>query len=190
LTRALDALYRERRELGVTKVENPARFKFVSTSGEVKTLLDIFESRKQLIVYNFMLYSGETEGCTDCSFFGDQIPRLEHLWSRDTTLAFLAPSETENIKEWSKKMGWTFPFYSSLHTFDEGVLAEGELVPWRAPAYVPKMSVFIRNEEEVYHSYSTANRGVEPVLVTYSLLDLTPRGRQDDGSHWKYHDKY
>ncbi|EPE32453.1 protein of unknown function DUF899, thioredoxin family protein [Glarea lozoyensis ATCC 20868] len=168
-------------------------YTFTTTTGPV-SLPYLFHGRKQLIIYHFMLGPDEVNerACVGCSFVADHIPRLGHLNSRDTTLVVVSRAPIERIMAFKTKMGWTFPWVSSLGsefnydfqaTLDEEVkkpvvfnyketTGKGER---------PGLSVFVRREEGVCHSYSTYARGLEGLMGTYALLDWTPGGRRDGG---------
>jgi len=64
---------------------------------------------------------------------------------------------------------------------------------------MPGLSVFLRDNDQIFHSYSTYLRGLDMFLTTYHLLDVTPLGRQEEAGNslaageasWvRYHDKY
>jgi len=189
-TRALATLSADRRKLPMVRIENPDRFLFGSTAGDI-TLLDLFAGRKQLILYHFMLDHNSKEGCAGCSFFADHIPDLRHLWSRDTSFVCVAPASVDKVEVFKKRMEWKFPFYSSEKTFN--AVEEGEVVTWKPGNGYFGISVFLREGNEVFHTYSTTDRGIETFLVTYHLLDVTPLGRQEVGNGigtFKLHDQY
>lgn len=170
-------------------VKDAPSFKFASTTGEL-SMLDLFAGRKQLILYHFMLAPEDKEGCGGCSFVMDHIPDLRHLESRDTSFACVALASIEKIEAFKERMGWQFPFYSSQNTFK--ATKEGE-VTWLPGNGYFGISVFMREEDEVFHTYSTTDRGVEIFLVTYHLLDMTPLGRQEVGNgmgNFRLHDQY
>jgi len=174
----------------MVRVTDAPSFKFGSTTGDL-TLLDLFAGRKQLILYHFMLGPNDKEGCIGCSFFVDHIADLRHLESRDTSFACVALSPVEKIEAFKERMGWKFPFYSSQDTFKS--VKEGEAVTWLPGNGYFGISVFLREGDEVFHTYSTTDRGLEIFLVTYHLLDMTPLGRQEAGngmSNFRLHDQY
>lgn len=189
-TRELSALAAARRELPMVRVNDAPSFKFGSTTGNL-TLLDLFAGRKQLILYHFMLGPDDKEGCVGCSLFADHIPDLSHLASANTSFACVATAPVEKIEAFKKRMGWKFPFHSSQDTFKN--VQEGEVVTWLPGNGYFGISVFLREGDEVFHTYSTTDRGVEIFLVTYHLLDMTPLGRQEVGrgmENFKLHDQY
>ena len=142
-------------------------------------------------MYHFMLASDDEEGCVGCSFFADHIPDLGHLASRDTSFACVAPAPVQKVEIFKKRMGWKFPFYSSQETFK--FTEKGRDVTWLPGNGYFGISVFLRDGDEVFHTYSTTDRGVEIFLVTYHLLDMTPLGRQEVGNgmnNFRLHDQY
>ncbi len=198
-TRARDALAAERRRLPMVKIDKD--YVFASPGGEV-SLLDLFEGRKQLILYHFMFAPDvggwPTAGCPGCSMVVDQLGHLAHLHARDTSFCAVSRAPLENIERYRKRMGWTFPWVSSAGTDfnrDFGVTTDdGETFG---------LSVFIRDDENVYRTYFTAGRGVETLGSVWSYLDLTPLGRQEDWEDspagwpqtppytwWHRHDEY
>jgi predicted dithiol-disulfide oxidoreductase (DUF899 family) len=190
-TRLLADISASRRDLPMVQVERPARFKFDMLDGE-KSLVDLFEGRSQLILYHFMLNADDKEGCVGCSFLMDHIPHLGHLWSRDTSFVAVAPAPVQKVEAFKERMGWKFPFYSSGRTF-EAVDAAGEEVTWKPGNGYFGISVFLKDGDDVFHTYSTTDRGTEIFLSTYALLDMTPLGRQELGNgigKFRLHDQY
>jgi predicted dithiol-disulfide oxidoreductase (DUF899 family) len=194
-TRARDALNAERRRLPMVRIEKD--YVFDGPAGRV-SLLDLFEGRRQLIIYHFMYHAQEDRFCDGCSFFADQISHLAHLHARDTSFALVARAPFSKIKAFKKRMGWTVPWFSSLRSDfndDFGVTTdEGETFG---------LSVFLRNGDEIFHTYFTDGRGVEYLGSTWSFLDLTPYGRQETWEDspkgwpqtppyiwWRLHDEY
>lgn len=176
------------------RIRDPGRFQFDTPSG-VKSLLDLFEGRKQLILYHFMLGPQETQGCVGCSFCMDHIPDLRHLWSRDTTFAAVATAPLSEVTTYGNRMGWKFPFYSSarMHKTWAEAEAEGETITWKPRNGYFGLCSFFRDGDEVFHTYETSSRGVEILLSTYHLLDMTLLGRQEAGNgmnNFRRHDEY
>jgi predicted dithiol-disulfide oxidoreductase (DUF899 family) len=173
----------------MVRVDND--FKFGSTAGD-RSLLDLFEGRKQLILYHFMLGPDDKEGCVGCSLFADHVPDLRHLESRETSFVVVAPAPVEKIEAFKGRMGWKFPFYSSQETFKP--VGDAKSVTWGPGNGYFGISVFLREGDEVFHTYSTTSRGVEIFLATYHFLDMTPMGRQEVGKDtmgkFKLHDLY
>jgi len=196
-THLLQDIAAQRRNMPVVKVQNPERYKFDDAqTGEEKTLADLFADRKQLIIYHFMLGPQDKEGCVGCSLVMDHIPaNLDHLWSRDTTFAAVATAPTDKVKAFKDRMGWTAPFYSSAKTHEAWKEAEaaGETITWKPGNGYFGLSVFIKEGDDIFHTYSMTDRGCEILLVTYQLLDFTPLGRQEDGDgmgKFRLHDLY
>ncbi|MEY9211895.1 DUF899 domain-containing protein [Thermobifida halotolerans] len=189
-TRARDALNAQRRELPRVLVDKD--YVFDSPEGGKKSLLDLFEGRRQLVVYHFMSPPETGEFCVSCSFWVDNIGHLAHLHARDTTLVVDCPVPLDRIERFKKRMGWTVPwvssqgsdFYRDLHFAVDG--------PDPLP---PGVSAFVREGDRIFHSYSTHNRGSDLLNTTYNYLDITPLGRQEEGLRFKqewvrYHDCY
>jgi predicted dithiol-disulfide oxidoreductase (DUF899 family) len=172
LTSARDALAAERRRLPVVRVEKEYRFE--GPAGEV-SLLDLFEGRRQLIVYRFFLDPGMNitdypEGCPGCTMFADNLPNLTHLNARDTTLAFVSAGSQEAIGNYRKRMGWaTWPWYTTADDFS----ADFDVSEWFG------INVFLRDGDEIYRSYYTTGRAAEELSSIWALLDITPFGRQE-----------
>lgn len=218
LTRARDELNRQRRALPMVRVEKG--YTFDGPSGGV-ALTDLFEGRHQLIVYHFMFHRETGEGCHGCSYLIDNVGRLEHLHARDTTLAMVSRAPLHELESFKARMDWSLPWYSSFDsdfnydfhaTIDEAVApveynyrdkAELEAVghTYHLQGEQPGISVFLREGDEIFHTYSSYGRGMDMVLTTYHYLDLTPFGRGEGwdgmpdlfgkGQDWtKLHDRY
>jgi predicted dithiol-disulfide oxidoreductase (DUF899 family) len=198
-TRERDALAAERRRQPMVRVGKD--YRFVGPGGEV-SLKDLFEDRRQLIVYHFMFAPGvdgwPEAGCPGCSMFTDQVGHLAHFYARDTSFALVSRAPLENIERYRTRMGWTIPWYSSAGSefnVDFGVTTdEGETFG---------LSVFLRDGDDIYHTYFTDGRGVEALGSVWTFLDLTPFGRQEawedspEGwpqtrpyTWWRRHDEY
>ncbi|MEV7094465.1 DUF899 domain-containing protein [Amycolatopsis sp. NPDC051045] len=187
--KAADHLAAERRRLPMVPFTKP--YEFDSADGK-KSLLDLFDGRRQLIVYHFMLHPGDEAGCPGCSLLVDNMPHLAHLHARDVTLTVVAPATLAEIERYQTRMGWDVPWVSahgSDFTEDCGV-GTGFGV-----------SVFLRDGDDVHRTYFTSGRGGEAFLSSHRYLDITPLGRQeaweeesrgDDapGSWWRRHDEY
>lgn len=191
-THLLSDIAAKRRNLPMAKVENPSRFHFTALDGVQKTLLDLFENRRQLILYHFMLADKDKEGCVGCSLCMDHIPNLAHLHSRDTSFVAVATASVDKIAAFKERMGWEFPFFSSKDTFSEADKNQ-EDITWKPGNGYFGMAVFLRDGTDVFHTYSATDRGVESVLSTYALLDMTALGRQESGNgmnKFRLHDLY
>ena len=175
-TRARDALNAERRRLPMVAVDR--EYVFEGGDGKV-TLADLFEGRRQLVVYHFMFAPEWDAGCRSCSAFLDQIGHLAHLRARGTTFAAVSRAPYTKILPFKARMGWTLPWYSSYLSefnadFEVTVADEGELTER------PGLSCFLRDGDRVFHTYSTYERGLDGLGSTTSLLDLTALGRQEE----------
>jgi predicted dithiol-disulfide oxidoreductase (DUF899 family) len=186
--KAGDHLAAERRRLPMVRF---GEYTFDSAAGPV-SLLDLFEGRRQLIVYHFMLHPGDEAGCPGCSLIVDNLPHLAHLHARDVTFTVVAPATLTEIERYKKRMGWDVPWVSAHGTTfpDDCGVGTGFGV-----------SVFLRDGDDVYRTYFTSGRGGEMFLTSHRYLDITPLGRQeaweeesrgDDApsSWWRRHDEY
>ncbi|MFD5492647.1 DUF899 domain-containing protein [Streptomyces sp. GDS52] len=176
VTRARDALNAERRRLPMVGIDR----EYVFEGGDGKaSLLDLFEGRRQLVVYHFMFAPEWDAGCRSCSAFLDQIGHLAHLKARDTAFAAVSRAPYRKILPFKARMGWTLPWYSSFPgDFDE----DFEVTLERAGELVerPGLSCFLRDGDRVFHTYSTYGRGLDGIGSTTTLLDLTALGRQEE----------
>jgi predicted dithiol-disulfide oxidoreductase (DUF899 family) len=205
--RAREALSSARQKLPVVKVEKD--YVFEGPDGKVG-LEDIFEGCTQLIVYHFMFDPRWNQGCKHCSLLTDNIGHLSHMKARNTALALVSRAPWDKIAPFKTRMGWSVPWYSSFGsdfnydyhaTLDESVapveynykdkatlIADGEGYLTKGEA--AGLSVFIRQDGEIYHSYSSYD-GEDVLYGTFNYLDLTPMGRQEEGREWlRHHDKY
>jgi len=207
LTRKRDELSRQRRELPWVRIEK--NYIFEGPNGP-ETLADLFAGRSQLIVYHFMLGPSWEEGCKSCSFLADHFDAARiHLAHRDVTLAVVSQAPMPGIKEFQDRMGWRFHWISAFGTdfqHDYGVhFTKEELAGEVDYNYrrthvgleeLPGLSVFCKDEAgEIFHTYSTYARGLEPLVGTYHFLDFVPKGRDEDSlaftMAWvRHHDKY
>ena len=208
-SRQRDALSAERRKLPMEEIKK--EYVFQGPEGR-RTLADLFAGKRQLVTYHFMFGPPPDwgdEGCPACSYVVDNIAgSLVHLAAQGTAFAAISRAPFEKIKPFKQRMGWTFPWLSSFGTdfnYDFGVTLDAEHAVYNyAPvAAQPEgrphdgeregLSVFMRDGTRVFHTYSTYQRGLDPLLNTYNLLDLTPLGRQEEEGimTWlKYHDEY
>ncbi|MFI1352076.1 DUF899 domain-containing protein [Streptomyces sp. NPDC020898] len=186
VTRARDALNAERRTLPM--VEVGAEYVFEGGDGKA-TLLDLFEDRRQLVVHHFMFASEWDEGCADCSEFLDNVGHLAHLRARDTSFAVVSRAPYTRILPFKARMGWTVPWYSSYgndfnHDFLVTSESAGEVVE-RAG-----VSCFLRDRDQVFHTYSAYGRGLDGLGSAGSFLALTALGTPVDGERVRHHDEY
>ena len=202
-TRARDTLAAERRRLPRVRIEED--YAFAGPEGEV-VLPDLFEGRSQLLLYHFMFGPNQDAGCNGCSMFVDQVGHLAHLHARDTSFAVVSRAPIEKIAAYKERMGWTFPWVSSFSSdfnVDFGVGPETPQEDVYQDGETFGLSVFLRDGDEVYRTYFTDGRGVEALGSVWTLLDLTPLGRQEtwedspDGypqtkpyQWWRRHDEY
>jgi predicted dithiol-disulfide oxidoreductase (DUF899 family) len=208
LTRERDALAEARRKLPWVKVEK--EYVFDAPNGK-KKLTELFEGRSQLIVYHFMFAPGWEAGCPSCSIVGDNIEgSARHLANRDVTLLAVSRAPLPEIEAFKKRMGWRFKWvssYGSGFNRDYHVSFTKEEVERKDTYYNygknpfpseegPGASVFYKNEKgEVFHTYSGYARGLEPIMGVYNYLDITPKGRNEEGlafpMAWvRHHDRY
>jgi predicted dithiol-disulfide oxidoreductase (DUF899 family) len=195
LTRARDALAAERRRMPRMALEKDYRFE--GPNGPA-SLLDLFAGRRQLIVYRFFYEAGVAgfpdRGCPGCSFLADQVADLAHLNARDTTLAFVSRAPQPEIRDWKARMGWEdIPWYTITDDFDRDVGVD----EWHGT------NALIREGDRVFRTYFVNNRGDEAMGSTWSYLDITALGRQEQWEDspagypqtppyqwWNYHDAY
>ena len=183
-TRARDTLAAERRRLPRVRIEKD--YAFDGPEGEV-ALPDLFEGRSQLLLYHFMFGPNQDAGCDGCSMFVDQVGHLAHLHARDTSFAVVSRAPIEKIAAYKERMGWTFPWVSSFSSDFNVDFGVGPETP----------------QEGVYRTYFTTARGVEALGSVWTLLDLTPLGRQETWEDspagypqtkpyqwWRRHDEY
>jgi len=179
-TRARDALAAERRRLPMVRIEKD--YVFEGPDGRAG-LTDLFEGRRQLIVYHFMFGPNQDVGCDGCSMVVDNMGHLAHLHARDTSLALVSRAPLAKIEPYRKRMGWTVPWYSSFDSdfnVDFGVSPDTPQADKYQDGESFGLSVFLRDGDDVYRTYFTRDRGVEGLTYAYSLLDVTPYGRQED----------
>jgi predicted dithiol-disulfide oxidoreductase (DUF899 family) len=198
-TRARDALAAERRRLPMVRIDK--HYVFEGPEGKA-SLLDLFEGRRQLIVYHFMfapdVHGWPSAGCEGCSMVVDQVGHLAHFHARDTSFALVSRAPLANIEPFKKRMGWTIPWYSAAGSDfndDFGLTTEkGETFG---------LSVFLRDGDDIYRTYFTNRRAVEALGSVWTFLDLTPLGRQETWEDspegypqtqpyqwWRLHDEY
>ena len=210
LTRLSDQVARERRALPWVRVDK--HYVFETPEGP-RGLADLFEGRRQLLVQHFMFAPGWEQGCKSCSYMADHNDGANlHLAQRDVTLLAISRAPLADIESFRRRMGWQFRWVSSLGSdfnHDFGVSFTPEEREKRAGKVyynfaltafqqeeAPGISVFYKNDTgEVFHAYSTYGRGVEVMMGTYKLLDLTPRGRAEAElsytMEWvRHHDRY
>src|ERR1700734_2173234 len=209
LTRQRDEVDRQRRELPWVKVEK--EYFFHGPNGR-QSLADLFEKRSQLIVSHFMFGPGWKEGCVGCGFRSDHVDgTLAHLEHHDVSLVTISRAPLAEIEAFKKRMGWRFPWlssYGSDFNYDYQVSFAKEEAATGKVYYnydnrdfvsdeLSGLSVFYKDESgDIFHTYSTYGRGDEMVDTPYMYLDLTPKGRNENGPHYnlgdwvRHHDRY
>lgn len=207
-TQARAALAQERQALPWEKVDKTYTFR--DAEGDV-SLADLFDGHRQLVVYHFMFGPDWEQGCPSCSYLADHFePTVIHLNQRDVTLVAISRTSTETIHAFKSRMGWTFPWVSSLDTdfnqdfnvsFSADEVASGSVTynyarqPFPSTE-APGVSVFYKDDDDtLFHTYSCYARGLDPFITTYQYLDLVPKGRDEDGldhtmSWVRHHDRY
>jgi len=195
LSRQRDALSAERRKLPIVRIEK--EYVFEGGNGRA-SLRDLFEGRRRLIVYHFPFDPVWDGDCGSCSHLADSFAGgIVHLPARDTSFAAVSRAPIAKIESCKRRMGWTFPWLSSLGgdfnddfrvTLDDGRGGGG------TDGERPGLSVFLHDGDDVFHTYSTYQRALDVLLGTYNSLDLTPHGRpEEDGrvtASLRRHDRY
>lgn len=207
-THLRDALNAGRRQLPMVEIDKS--YSFEGPSGPV-TLPDLFDDRRQLIIYHFMFDADDPppgksgapwdEGCEGCSLMADNIPNLAHLHARETSLVMISRAPLSKIAPFRKRMGWAVPWYSSFgsdfnYDFHATLDESRGSTEWNyqdaaalkkagkipdTKGELPGISVFLRDGKRIFHTYSTYGRGLDMLVNVYHYLDLTPFGR---GEGW------
>jgi predicted dithiol-disulfide oxidoreductase (DUF899 family) len=169
-TRALDALAAERRRLPMVQLD-AAKYTFTAPDGSPASLTDLFDGQNQLIIYHFMLEPGQDWICGSCSTLTDNLAEhtQAHLNARNARLILMARAPQSEIEVLRQRFGWPVPWYSSFGTtFNDDLSLENF-----------GLSVLLRDGDDVFRTYFTTARGVDRLRLDFSLLDLTPFGRQE-----------
>jgi predicted dithiol-disulfide oxidoreductase (DUF899 family) len=202
LTRRRDALSIERRNLPMVEIDKD--YVFEGPRGEAR-LLDMFEDRRQLIIYHFMFDPSWEDGCPSCTAGTDELSEgfLDHLHTRDTSYALVSRAPLARLERWKAKRGWDLPWYSSYGSdfnYDFGVTIDESVRPgeynlrtkaefealgldffdYDQPFEMPGRSCFLQVNGRVFHTYSQYARGLESTGGSYYFLDLTALGRQEE----------
>jgi len=208
LTRLRDEVAQARRDLPWVRVEK--NYSFDTPTGR-RTLADLFEGRRQLMVQHFMLGPGWAQGCPSCSYMADHTDGMRvHLAARDISFVAVSRGTLAEIARFKQRMGWQFDWVSSSggdfnHDFHVSFAPEervnGEVwYNYHMTAFpaeeAPGISVFYKDDAGgIFHTYSTFGRGVEVMMGAYNLIDLTPLGRAErdvpNKMEWvRHHDRY
>jgi predicted dithiol-disulfide oxidoreductase (DUF899 family) len=197
LTRQRDAVNATRRRLPMVALDK--RYVFDGPAGET-TLLDLFEGRRQLIVYHFMFDPAWEAGCPGCTGFVNALGDLSLLAARDTAFVLISRAPLAKLGRYQAARGWKVPWFSSIRSdfnYDFHATFDAAIAPiehnYRSHAELEQrgdsgfargesqcLSVFFRIDDDIFHSYSTFARGVEGITNSFSLLDTTPYGRQQE----------
>jgi predicted dithiol-disulfide oxidoreductase (DUF899 family) len=172
LTHARDALAAERRRMPWLPVEKEYRFE--RPDGPA-SLFDLFDGRRQLIVYRAFFEPGVTgwpaRACRGCSMVADQVAHPAHLNARDTTLVFVSRAPVRDIERLKRDLGWEhIPWYTITDDFD----ADFDVDEWHGT------NAFIRDGDRIFRTYLVNNRGDEAMGGTWAYLDITALGRQEE----------
>ncbi len=210
LTRRGDELAQRRQALPWVRVE--ADYRFTTEDGEV-SLRDLFGGRSQMLLYHFMLDPEWTEGCPSCSSLADGVDgSVPHFQNHDVAFVAVSRAPIEKVLDYKQRMGWSFPWVSSFGTSfnydfhvtidpavapveynfrDEAQLEETNLA-WRGwSGEQPGLSVFARDGDEVFHTYSAYARGLDGLWTMWQWLDRAPLGRNEGDMSWFHrHDQY
>jgi predicted dithiol-disulfide oxidoreductase (DUF899 family) len=196
--RARDALVARRRRMPWTPVDKP--YEFEGPDGTV-SLLDLFDGRRQLIVYRAFLdpdvHGWPEHGCVGCSLMADHIPDLAHLNARDTTLVYASRGSQADIARIKERMGWSHPWYTMVPGPDGAFDVDFGVDEWHGT------NAFIRDGDTVFRTYFINDRGDEVFVNTWQFLDMTALGRQEKWEDspqgypqtkpydwWRWHDAY
>lgn len=206
LTKHRDRVNAERRRLPMVKVEKD--YVFDGPDGK-QSLADLFDARRQLVVYHFMFDPKWDKGCAGCTGYVDALGDLSMLNDRDTSFALISRAPLGKLEAYKASKGWSFPWYSSFGSdfnYDFHVTLDESIAPveynYRSAAEMKRpiegeehaLSVFFRTGGDIFHTYSAYARGTEDLTDSYNLLDVTPYGRQEDFEDsppgWPQHPTY
>jgi predicted dithiol-disulfide oxidoreductase (DUF899 family) len=194
-TRLGDALNADRRRLPMVKVDQD--YVLEGPDGPV-TLADLFGGRRQLVIQHVMFGPDWDQPCPGCSASLNSLSQgvLDQLGTRETAFALISRAPYDKIAAKAKERGWSFPWYSSYGSdfnYDFGVTLDvgrglveynyrsiAEDLDGEQSAELPGYSCFLREGDEIFHTYSTYGRGTEGTIGAYAMLDWTALGRQED----------
>ena len=199
LTKLKDELAQARRELPAVEVSESYRF-VVDEDGTTETLADLFGGHSQLIIQHLMMGPSWDEACKSCSFWADAFSgSTDHLPARDTAFVAVSRAPISKINAFKQRMGWTFKWVSSLDSqfnFDYRVSFTEEQKERGIVSFnfkenarymseeAPGVSTFTKYGDTVYHTNSVYARGLDELNPAYMLLDLTHKGRNENGLPW------
>ena len=205
-TRQREALSQERRRLPWVNVDKT--YVFEGPAGK-ETLADLFAGRSQLLVHHFMFGPDWMEGCPSCSFWADNYNgAVVHLNHRDVSLVAISRAPLEKLESYRKRMGWSFKWVSSCgndfnrdyHVFFTPEAQKMAVYNYKAGGFAsseaPGVSVFMKAADgQIFHTYSCYARGLDMLNGAYHLLDLVPKGRDEQGLSYpmawvRRHDQY
>ena len=172
LTKQYDRVSAERRRLPMVKLEKT--YTFDGPEGK-RSLYDLFDGHRQLIVYHFMFDPAWEKGCEGCTGYVNELADLSLLPARDTQFVLISRAPIHKLLAYKTRMGWQRPWYSSFSSdFNDDFQVTTDTGETHG------LSVFFRIDDAVFYTYSTYNRGTEALTDSYRLLDMTPYGRQED----------
>lgn len=195
VTKQQDRVNAERRRLPMVKLDKD--YSFEGPEGK-RSLAELFEGKRQLIVYHFMFDPSWDKGCPGCTGYAAAIADLSMLAERDTRFVLISRAPLPKLEAYKAKKGWTLPWYSSFGSdfnYDFDVTLDAEVKPvtynYKSIEEVKELngithgeehglSVFFKAGEDIFHTYSAYARGTERLTDSYALLDVTPYGRQED----------
>lgn len=206
-TKLKDEVTVQRQALPWVKVE--AEYVFDTKDGS-KTFNDLFDGKSQMIVYHFMFGPDWEQGCVSCSFWADTFNGLAaHMAARDTAFVVVSSAPLSKINDYKKRMGWEFNWVSSnqntfnadynvgfggIHKNTKPLMYNFQEIEKAMMDEMHGTSVFARkSDNDIYHTYSTYGRGLEITNAAYTYLDLTPKGRDENGAGMSWlrrHDSY
>ena len=186
LTKHYDRVSAERRRLPMVKLEKT--YTFDGPAGK-RSLYDVFDGHHQLIVYHFMFDPAWENGCDGCTGYVNALADLSMLPARDTHFVLISRAPFAKLHAYKTRKGWDRPWYSSFGSdFNDDFQVTTDTGETHG------LSVFFRRDADIFHTYSTYNRGTESLTDAYRLLDMTPYGRQEDWEDspagWPQHPTY
>ena len=195
LTRERDALAAARRNLPRLKIAS--RYESPGPRGP-GTPHDLFAGHSQLMVYHFMYGPDWDEGCPSCSFWADNLDGIDiHLAQRDVSLVFVSTAPFKKIDAYRRRMGWRFRWVGDAGDFNRDMkvaFTRDEIDAGKADynfgtggfpsTEAPGLTVFRRDGDDIYLTYATYARGLDWFNGAYQLLDMAPKGRDEDALPW------